>query len=119
MVENPLEMQKTLTIPPDHMKVCEDGSVPTAGNAAGNTKDYSDLSGNNVSPAPLPAGFTAKGIVALVFSIIAAFLGLAVIGWYGAAPLGASTQAAAEREIADADMLDGETVTLGSGVKTH
>lgn len=53
-----------------------------AGNAAGNTVDLFDLKGENLSPKPLPDGFTARGIVALVFSIISAFIGLAVITWY-------------------------------------
>jgi iron transport multicopper oxidase len=114
MVENPLDLQKNLKIPKDHYKACEEAKVPTVGNAAGNTKDLLDLSGANVSPKPLPTGFTAKGIVALVFSIIAAFIGLAVISWYGAAPLGASTQAAAEREVAQAEMVDSTGVTTGA-----
>ncbi|KAF2423751.1 FET Ferroxidase [Tothia fuscella] len=104
MIENPLDLQKSLTIPEDHYKACKEANIPTIGNAAGNTKDLLDLSGANVSPKPIPAGFTTRGIVALVFSILAAFIGLAVISWYGAAPLGASTQVAAEKEIAEAQM---------------
>ena len=49
--------------------------------------DLFDLDGENVSPPPLPAGFTAKGIVALVFSCLSAFLGIAVISWYGMLPI--------------------------------
>jgi iron transport multicopper oxidase len=108
MIENPLELQQTLKIPDDHYKACQAGNVPTAGNAAGNTKDLLDLSGDNVSPKPLPAGFTARGIVALVFSTIAAFVGLAVISWYGMAPLGIATQAAADREVANAQLDDAD-----------
>lgn len=52
-----------------------------AGNAAGNTEDFFDMKGANVSPEPLPAGFTARGVVALVFSILSAFLGIGVIAW--------------------------------------
>lgn len=81
MVEAPLDLQKSLTLPKDQLQICKDAGVPTQGNAAGNTEDYFDLTGANVSPPPLPAGFTARGIVALVFSIIAAFVGLGVIGW--------------------------------------
>ena len=81
MIEAPLEMQKTLSIPADHFGACKAGGTPMEGNAAGNTVDYSDLKGENKSVAPLPAGFTARGIVALVFSCIAAFLGLAAIAW--------------------------------------
>lgn len=61
--------------------------VPTVGNAAGNTKDYLDLTGQNLPHAPLPSGFTARGIVALVFSTIAGLLGVAVIAWYGMAEM--------------------------------
>lgn len=81
-IEAPLDLQKTLKIPEDHYQVCEVSGTLTAGNAAGNTKDLFDLTGQNVSPAPLPAGFTAKGIVALVFSCVAAILGLLSIAWY-------------------------------------
>ena len=41
-----------------------------------------DLTGVPEPPGPLPDGFTPKGIVALVFSILTAFLGIAVISWY-------------------------------------
>ncbi|KAF2084929.1 multicopper oxidase [Saccharata proteae CBS 121410] len=87
MIEAPLALQESLTIPEDHWAACAAASVPTAGNAAGNTVDLYDLTGENKSPAPLPAGFTARGIVALVFSCISALLGCVVIGWYGMAPL--------------------------------
>lgn len=86
MVEAPLEIQKTVTVPQNHYDVCAAAATPTAGNAAANTIDPFDLDGQNLSIAPLPAGFTAKGIVALVFSCIAAFLGMAVIAWYVAPP---------------------------------
>ena len=80
-IEAPEDVQKNLVIPEDHLKVCQDQGLPTAGNAAGNTKDLLDLTGANVSPPPLPAGFRPKGIVALVFSCLSAFLGIAVIAW--------------------------------------
>lgn len=82
MVEAPLEMQKTLNIPENHFDACRAGNKPYAGNAAANTKDHFNLKGANRAPDPLPTGFTAKGIVAMTFSIIAALLGLAVISWY-------------------------------------
>lgn len=53
----------------------------TAGNAAGNTEDLYDLTGENKAPPPLPEGFTPRGIVALVFSCIAAVLGMVSIVW--------------------------------------
>lgn len=89
-VEAPLTLQQQLggKIPQDHWDVCAKGNVPVTGNAAGNTVDLLDLSGENKSPGELPAGFTARGIVALVFSCISAFLGMGVIGWYGLKPIG-------------------------------
>ncbi|KAK4122896.1 multicopper oxidase [Parathielavia appendiculata] len=55
-VEAPIEMQKTLTIPQDHLAVCEKAGVPTAGNAAGNSVDWLDLKGERTPPARLPEG---------------------------------------------------------------
>ena len=82
MVEAPLELQSSLEIPPNHYEVCRDSNVKTSGNAAGNTVDLFNLEGQNESLGPLPSGFTARGIVALVFSVVAAFLGMATITWY-------------------------------------
>jgi iron transport multicopper oxidase len=104
LVEAPLDLQQNLQIPSNHYDVCRAADVPTEGNAAGNTEDYLDLTGQNHSVAPLPSGFTAKGIVALVFSCLAAFLGMAVISWYGIQPVGAATQRAAETQIREADL---------------
>ena len=81
LVEAPQEIQQSLSIPQVHLDVCKAGGVPVAGNAAGNTVDVLDLKGQNESVKPLPAGFTARGIVALVFSCVSAFLGMAVIAW--------------------------------------
>ncbi|KAK4211143.1 Cupredoxin [Rhypophila decipiens] len=81
-VEAPLELQKELVIPKNHIDACEAAGVPTVGNAAANL-DYLDLTGQNMPPPPLPAGFTTKGIVAMVFSCISGILGVAVIAWYG------------------------------------
>jgi iron transport multicopper oxidase len=85
IIESPLDIQSQLAgkIPQDHLLSCKDGNVPTEGNAAGNTLDLADLSGENRDPGRLPEGFEARGIVALVFSILAAFIGLGVIVWYG------------------------------------
>ena len=81
MIEAPSELQKFLKIPQDHYDACTKQGFPIAGNAAGNKDDFLNLKGENLPPKPLPAGFEAKGIVALVFSIVAAFLGMAVISW--------------------------------------
>lgn len=55
-IEAPTELQKKVSIPEDHLAVCRAGNVPTEGNAAGNTKDLLDLSGQNAPPDPLPEG---------------------------------------------------------------
>ena len=56
-VEAPLDVQRTLTIPADHLAVCEKAGVPTVGNAAGNTADWLDLTGERRPPGPLPEGY--------------------------------------------------------------
>ncbi|KAK2589804.1 hypothetical protein QQS21_012520 [Conoideocrella luteorostrata] len=107
-VEAPMELQKSITIPQDHLRVCQAGNVATQGNAAGNTKDLLDLSGQNAPPDPLPLGFTTRGIVALVFSCITGVLGVLVVAWYGMAqpiedhpkPAGAFIR---EHEVVDSD----------------
>ncbi|KAI9690252.1 MAG: hypothetical protein M1822_009213 [Bathelium mastoideum] len=104
MVEAPLVLQDTLQIPEDHYQVCKDQNALTKGNAAGNTVDFLDLSGQNLPVAPLPNGFTPRGIVALVFSVISAFLGMAAVAWYGAAPLGSSQEKALKNRIAKAEV---------------
>ncbi|KAF2469772.1 iron transport multicopper oxidase FET3 precursor [Lindgomyces ingoldianus] len=93
IIEDPLTLQAQLAgkIPANHLQACKDSNTPSEGNAAGNTKNLLDLTGQNKSPSPLPAGFTARGIVALVFSCLAAFIGMAVIGQYGMAPVKAKT----------------------------
>lgn len=82
MVEAPEDLQAYLKIPEDHLQACKSQNIATAGNAAGRTDDLLNLEGATHPPARLPDGFTARGIVALVFSILAAFIGLAVISWY-------------------------------------
>ncbi|KAL4905597.1 hypothetical protein BDW74DRAFT_185121 [Aspergillus multicolor] len=83
-IEAPTEIQKGMAaVPEDHWAACAAGNISDRGNAAGNVEDLLDLTGQNAQPAWLPAGFTARGIVALVFSCVSAFLGLGVVGLYG------------------------------------
>jgi iron transport multicopper oxidase len=82
MIEAPLDLQKTIVVPQGHLDACAAGGMAQTGNAAGNTENYLDLTGQNVAPGPLPDGFTPRGIVALTFSCVAALIGLVVIAWY-------------------------------------
>ncbi|KAL1613252.1 hypothetical protein SLS60_001484 [Paraconiothyrium brasiliense] len=84
-IEAPLELQKSTTIPPEHYNLCARNkpAVPTSGNAAGNVDDLLNLQGEPAPPAPLPDGFTTKGIIALVVSIINGLAMVAIIAWYG------------------------------------
>jgi iron transport multicopper oxidase len=97
LTQAPMALQASLTVPKDHYAACAAANPPvaTAGNAAANTVALLDLTGQPSPPAPLPAGFTPRGIVALVFSCIAAVLGLVAIGWYG---MGELSEAEKKRE---------------------
>lgn len=86
LVEAPTQLQKQ-TIPQEHYDMCAAAGLPTAGNAAGNTVNLLDLTGQNEQEPELPAGFTPRGIVAMVFSCVAAFVGMGAIAWYGMADI--------------------------------
>jgi len=97
-----------LSIPSSHFETCALTNSPTSGNAAGNTVNLLDLTGANTSVPPLPAGFTPKGIVALVFSALSAVLGMLVITWYGTMPIvGGSKQ---EEEVKVEEKVDASEV---------
>ncbi|KAK3387606.1 Cupredoxin [Podospora didyma] len=101
-VEAPLELQQTLAVPKDHYDACDAGKVPTQGNAAGNTVNLFDLSGQNVPPGPLPEGFTTRGKVAMAFSVLTGLIGVAVVAWYGfagPAPAAAAPAAAPPQSV--------------------
>jgi iron transport multicopper oxidase len=83
LIEAPEMIQQTHKIPQQHYDVCRAAGMPIEGNAAANTQDFLDLSGQNKQVPSLPSGFTARGIVALVFSCISAVLGMAFITMYG------------------------------------
>jgi iron transport multicopper oxidase len=83
MIEAPLDLQRTLAIPRNHYRARYGTRTPTEGNAAGRNENLYDLFRANISPEPLPDGFTVRGIITLIFSCIAAILGLATIVWYG------------------------------------
>lgn len=85
LIEAPEAIQSdpTQALTDDVKKHCEMNNINYEANAANNSKKYLDLTGQNVQVANLPAGFTARGIVALVFSCIAGALGIAAIAFYG------------------------------------
>ncbi|KAF9963277.1 hypothetical protein BGZ65_004767, partial [Modicella reniformis] len=80
IIEAPEIMPSILKIDQTHIDHCKALGIPYSGNAAG--KEGLDLEGANVGPDPLTGTFTGKGIVALVFTIIAALLGLGTVIWY-------------------------------------
>ncbi|KAK5045365.1 hypothetical protein LTR84_009228 [Exophiala bonariae] len=108
-IEAPDAIQLTHHIPQQHYDVCRAAGVPIEGNAAANTKDLLDLSGQNTQLPGLPSGFTARGIVAFVFSCISAFLGMAFIIIYGLS----EPQALQKKDSADEDVTH-ESVPAGN-----
>ncbi|PQE07455.1 Iron transport multicopper oxidase FET3 protein [Rutstroemia sp. NJR-2017a BBW] len=53
-IEAPEHIQERITVPADHYAVCAAAGVATEGNAAGNTEDYTDLTGQNVQVGWIP-----------------------------------------------------------------
>lgn len=84
-IEDPVGIREVINLSDNWKQTCEALGNPYTGNAAAVTDDFKDITNANVQVAPLPAGFTARGIVALVFSCIAGFLGCVVIVIYGMA----------------------------------
>ncbi|KAF9433580.1 hypothetical protein BGZ76_009255 [Entomortierella beljakovae] len=80
MVEAPDVMQQILKMDPANYEQCKALGLPFQGNAAGN--EGLDLTGATLGANALPGGFTGKGIVALVFTILSAIAGLLVVVWY-------------------------------------
>ena len=66
-IEAPEIMQQRFTIPQDHLDVCTKQNLPIIGNAAANSKDYLDLSGQNLPPGPIPAGYVFFSLKRLDF----------------------------------------------------
>ncbi|KAH3680165.1 hypothetical protein WICPIJ_008378 [Wickerhamomyces pijperi] len=82
LIEDPLALQSQ-TPPDDFYQNCVNNGVPITGNAAGNSHDFLDLTGENLQPQPLPLGFTLKGYVALLVSTLVGLFGLYSIVQYG------------------------------------
>lgn len=86
MVEDPVGIrEKEIPLTDTWKQTCQAGGY--VGNAANNSEDFFNLAGEPVQVKALPAGFTARGIVALVFSCISGVLGCIAIGIYGMADI--------------------------------
>jgi iron transport multicopper oxidase len=59
--------------------------------------------------------FTARGIVALVFSCISGILGVAVVAWYGFADVKQETYTEAQHRIDEAGGVDAAGSEAGAG----
>lgn len=81
IVEAP-ELLAQQYVPQASYDMCAAQGISTIGNAAGNA-NLLNLFGQNKPVDPLPSGFTARGIVAMFFTVLSAVLGLATIAWYG------------------------------------
>ncbi|PVH14284.1 uncharacterized protein CXQ87_002412 [Candidozyma duobushaemuli] len=115
LIEAPEEMQKDprQQFTENHKQICSKVGVNLTGNAAGNSENYMDLTGMNVQQKPLPAGFTARGIVALVFSAIAGVLGMIAITIYGLADVNDIDERVARDLDVDLDEADETSELVG------
>ncbi|OWB74272.1 hypothetical protein B5S31_g4059 [[Candida] boidinii] len=83
IIEDPINIKARQTVSDNWKSVCDNSGTSYIGNAANNSDDLLDLKGMNVQPDHLPTSFTARGIVALVFSCLSGLLGCIMIGFYG------------------------------------
>lgn len=85
LIEDPKSVQATASqqLTANHEDVCSSVGVQYAGNAAANAVDFLDLTGENKQVKNLPDGFTAKGIVAMIFSCLSGIFGMITIALYG------------------------------------
>ncbi|KAJ4520486.1 hypothetical protein HRR83_002491 [Exophiala dermatitidis] len=117
-VESPLTLQHQLAdkIPANHWAACAANDPPylVAGNAAGLTENLLDVSEAPAPHAPLPDGFTTKGIVAMTFSILAGLLGIATVAWYGMGEMGTI-----EKEKEKAKIARLTSAVIGAGEQEH
>ncbi|CEJ82391.1 hypothetical protein VHEMI02457 [[Torrubiella] hemipterigena] len=98
-IEAPTQIQERVKIPQQQYDACEAAAIPYIGNAAANSKDFFDLSGQNTQAGWIPDGFTSRGIVAMVFSCLAAALGVSSLVVYGLADLKHHPAAASKRGV--------------------
>lgn len=60
IIEAPDQLQGQITIPPNHLDVCNAQGIPSSGNAAGNTANHTDLSGANTVPMSPNNGYVCS-----------------------------------------------------------
>ncbi|ONH68090.1 Iron transport multicopper oxidase FET5 [Cyberlindnera fabianii] len=82
LIEDPLSIQKQV-LPEGFTDICDAGGIRSKGNAAGNSVDFFDLTGERVQPKPLPEGFTLKGYIAFFISTVMGLYGIYSIIQYG------------------------------------
>lgn len=93
------------------LNTCKSAGVPVSGNAAANSVDFLDLTGENVQHKPLPSGFTKKGIIAMTFLCLAGVLGIAAIAVYGLSEIPSLTQVADDFDVDVHDLIAEEEVS--------
>lgn len=54
MVEAPAEIKQKQTVPENHLQICKAGHVPIEGNAAADSRNWLDLTGQNLQAPGLP-----------------------------------------------------------------
>lgn len=84
LIEAPLIIQQRNTVPQILYNQCRDLGKPTSGNAAGHAST-TDLAGLPLGPYLQVLGWRPKGIGAMTGCVLAAVIGMAIVGWY---PLG-------------------------------
>lgn len=116
LIEAPEDIQNTESqqFTENHKQICRNVGVNYTGNAAGNTVNFMDLTGANVQHKALPSGFTARGIVALVFSCIAGIIGLIAIAFYGMADVKNIEEAVIRDLDVDVSLLEDGEPSQGS-----
>lgn len=51
-VDTPLELREMISLPKSHLEACTAGGIPVSGNAAGNARNFLDLTGQHEPPPP-------------------------------------------------------------------
>ena len=81
LIEAPLEMQKVVKVPTDHLQSCHNQGIKTTGNAAG-FNDSVTFTGLASLPLVYPSYLTPKGIGSMVAAVLSCLLGFGAIVWF-------------------------------------